>query len=87
MNVVPSKRSPSAKGVLAAVANGCSTAGIQIDPWSIYFEDCVITVPTNVSARCSDGFTFTPVLVQPGTYDIYVDCYPAFFSSLLFNPV
>jgi hypothetical protein len=64
MNVAPSKRSPSANGAVAAVANGCSTAGTQIDPWSIYFQGCVITVPTNVSARCSDGFTLTPIFAQ-----------------------
>ena len=73
---------PPAKGG-ASIQVTCN-AGVQLDPWALYF-DCVLDVPTNVSARCSDGFTFTPRLLPPGSYRILVDCYPAFFSSLIFT--
>ncbi len=77
------KVAPPAKGGVTVQSVSCN-AGVNIDPWAMYF-DCVIDTQTNVSARCTDGFTFQPITVPPGSYRIVVDCYPSFFANLIFT--
>ncbi|MEU8217229.1 hypothetical protein AB0C47_15795 [Micromonospora taraxaci] len=78
--------SPAKGGGFSVMSGSCPYAGQYIDPWLIVFQGCTLTgqPTTAVSARCSNGATLGPVHVPPGVYDIYVDCYPAFFSSLTF---
>ncbi|MFG1840218.1 hypothetical protein ACGFH8_17420 [Micromonospora sp. NPDC049175] len=78
--------SPAKGGGFSVMSGSCPYAGQYIDPWLIVFQGCTLTgqPTTAVSARCSNGATLGPVQVPPGVYDIYVDCYPAFFSSLAF---
>jgi hypothetical protein len=77
------KVAPAAPGEATTQAVTCN-AGVNIDPWAMYF-DCTLDSVTNVSARCTDGFTFTPITVPPGSYRIIVDCYPSFFANLIFT--
>ncbi|MFF0123944.1 hypothetical protein ACFYP7_32230 [Micromonospora arida] len=78
--------SPAKGGGFSVMSGSCPYAGQYVDPWLIVFQGCTLTgqPTTAVSARCSNGATLGPVHVPPGVYDIYVDCYPAFFSSLAF---
>ncbi|MDP9795567.1 hypothetical protein J2S43_004079 [Catenuloplanes nepalensis] len=73
-------------GGFSVMSGSCPNAGQYIDPWSLLFVGCTLTgVPTTaVSARCTNGTTLGPVHAPPGIYDIYVDCYPSFFSQLTF---
>lgn len=77
------KVAPPSHGGGTTRAVSCA-AGVNIDPWAMYF-DCTIDTTTNVSARCTDGFTFPPRTVPPGNYRIIVDCYPSFFANLIFT--